>query len=178
MENHERYYWLKSHGICVQCGQRDAFSGYTKCPECIEKAEQASRKCWNDEEKRIRYNERGKKRKSELREYRKSHGLCTSCGRPIEKREYFTCKWCREKRNERRRNQRSRTPGEHFRERIQAGVCIYCCGETETGYKLCPNCLEKTRERLKTSRQKSSKQWRKEITSQWMSVKQKSLKNG
>ena len=40
----ERYYWLKAHGICVQCGQKDAFPGYTKCPECIEKAEEASRK--------------------------------------------------------------------------------------------------------------------------------------
>lgn len=178
MANQERYYWLKSHGICVQCGQKDAFPGYTKCPECIEKAEEASRKCWADKEKRIRYNKRGNERKIELMEYRKSHGLCIRCGRPMESKEYLTCKWCREKQNERRRNQRGRTQGEHFRERIEAGVCIYCCGEVEEGYKLCANCLKKTRARLKTSRQKSSEKWRKEITLQWQVAKQKSLRNG
>ena len=37
-----RYQWLKMHGICVACGQKDAFPGYVRCPECLEKAEMAS----------------------------------------------------------------------------------------------------------------------------------------
>lgn len=178
MANQERYYWLKSHGICVQCGQRDAFPGYTKCPECIEKAEEASRKCWADGEKRSRYNKQGAKRKKELREYRKAHGLCVRCGRPMENRKYLSCKWCREKRNAKRRKQCARRPGEHFRERIEAGVCMYCGNEVENGYKLCANCLKKTRERFEKSRQKSSEKWRKDITLQWQNAKQKSSKNG
>lgn len=175
MANQERYYWLKSHGICVQCGQRDAFPGYTKCPECIEKAEEASRKCWADKEKRIRYNERGKKRKTELREYRKAHGLCIRCGRPMENREYLTCKWCREKRNARRRERSSRRPGEHFRERIESGVCMYCGGEIVPGYKLCERCLEKYRNIHKQSNPKASSRWRKEITEEWNARKRSSV---
>ena len=28
--------WYIEHKICVSCGQRDAFNGRQKCPECLE----------------------------------------------------------------------------------------------------------------------------------------------
>lgn len=40
----ERYYWLKAHGICVQCGQADAEPGRTKCPACRERHRQQCHK--------------------------------------------------------------------------------------------------------------------------------------
>jgi hypothetical protein len=53
-------------GLCVQCGKEKPFAGYVHCAECIEKVEEASRKCWADPEKRIRYNKHGNERKKNL----------------------------------------------------------------------------------------------------------------
>ena len=60
------YDWRKRMGLCVQCGKEKPFAGYVHCAECIEKVEEASRKCWADPEKRIRYNKHGNERKKNL----------------------------------------------------------------------------------------------------------------
>lgn len=171
-----RYKWLKMHKICVACGQKDAFPGYVRCPECIEKVEEASRKCWANDEKRNRYNKRGAERRKELRQERKANGLCPRCGK-IVKGKYYYCEHCRKKHNENRRAERMRSPGEHFRERIEAGICMYCGDEIVPGYKLCESCLEKYRNIHKQSNPKASSRWRKEITEEW-NAKKRSSENG
>ena len=171
------YAWRKRMGLCVQCGKEKSFPGYVRCPECIEKTEESSRRCWANEEKRIRYNKRGAERHKELRLERKEKGLCTKCGKPIKGGTYITCARCREKKNTARRAKNSRRPGEHFRERIEAGVCMFCGEEVEPGYKLCKSCLKRVRENFKKSNGKSSEKWRKEIDAQW-NAKRKSSGNG
>lgn len=143
-------------GLCVQCGKEKPFRGYVRCPECIEKSEEASRKCWSDPEKRIRYNKRGSERKKELILERKENGLCPRCGKAIKNETYIYCKQCREKKNIARRDKSGRRPGEHFKERIAEGVCMYCGGKIVPGYKLCEKCLEKRRYINKRSNQKPS----------------------
>lgn len=171
----KRYQWLKKYGICVQCGQRDAFPGYIRCPECIEKVSIASARCWDDKEKRMKYNRRGKERKKQLREERKSKHLCTNCGKPLPKKyEYLTCVLCRKKRSEKRRS--GTDYGESFRKRIEEGVCIHCGNEVVTGYKLCEKHLEITRRNIEKANRTTS--WRGENNRQWENAKLKILKNG
>lgn len=170
----DRYNFLKAHGICVQCGQRDAFQGYVRCPECIEKSTVASAKCWEDEGKRKKYNEREKQRRKERYEQRKKEGLCIACGKQVKNGVY--CDWCKNKRNARRRTGRSQ--GELFRNRIAAGVCMYCGAEAVNGYKLCEKHLEIARASANKASLTASKKWRGEITRQWENAKLKSLKNG
>lgn len=171
------YNWRKRMRICVQCGKEKPFPGYVRCPMCIEKAEEASRKCWQDEGKRIRYNKHGAERHKELRLERKEKGLCPKCGKPIKDGTHITCSQCRTKHNVDRRAKSIRRPGEHFKERIEAGVCMYCGGDLAPGYKLCEKCLEKRRRINKGINPKASEKWRKEITVGW-NAKQKSSGNG
>ena len=170
----DRYYWLKEHGICVMCGNNDAFPGYVKCPECIEKVGLASRRCWANKEKRIRYNKHGNERKKKLILERKEKGMCPKCGKPVRNEKYIYCARCREKKNAARRAKNSRRPGEHFRDRIEAGVCMYCGSDPVPGYKLCEKCLEKRRCINNKFSQKSSEKWRKEIVATWNSKKRRS----
>ena len=171
------YDWRKRMGLCVQCGKERHFPGYVRCPECIEKAEAASRKCWGNEENKTRYNERGKKRKKELRHERKEKGLCPGCGKQVKDKTYVYCARCRERKNAARRAKNRRGPGDHFRERIEAGVCMFCGGEIVPGYKLCKSCLERSRKNFKACESQASKKWRKEIGAEW-GAKKKNSGNG
>lgn len=155
----------------MQCGQKDAFPGYVKCPECIEKAHLASQKCWEDKEKAKKYNEKGSKRHKRIYQERKEKGVCVKCGSPVKQGIY--CERCREKRNAKRREGR-KDVGEAFRERIAAGVCMYCGGETVPGYKLCEVCLNRRRELNRKSNQMSSEKWREEIANEWKAKKKRS----
>lgn len=86
------YYWYKDHGICVQCGQRDAEPNRVLCVEC-----KAGRK--PDTEKFLK------------RYYRlKEAGLCVACGKALPVDGQLKCYECREKHRatERRSNARKR----------------------------------------------------------------------
>lgn len=171
------YAWRKRMGLCVRCGKRYAFPGYVHCPECIEKSEEAVRRYRENEENRIRQNKRSAERNRKLSRERKEKGLCPRCGKSVRSGNHVYCAQCREKRNAARRAKRSRRPGECFRERIKAGVCMYCGKITVPGYKLCEKCLEKRRIVNKDINLKSSEKWRKEIDAQW-NAKRKSSGNG
>ena len=172
-----RYQWLKDHGICVQCGQRDTFPGYIRCPECIEKVNIASAKCRDDKEKRIKYNEHAKERRKQLYKERKSKHMCTNCGKKLpEDYKYCTCISCRKRRSEKRRT--GRDYGEAFRERIKAGVCMYCGDEVVEGYRFCEKHLKIAKESMRKAHITASDRWRGEITRQWENAKLKSLRNG
>lgn len=175
--NKSRYQWLKEHGICVQCGQRDAFPGYVRCPECIEKATITYARCRDDKDKKAKYNAHERERGKQLYEERKIKHLCTRCGKQLaEDYKYFTCDSCRKRRTEKRRT--GRDYGESFRERIKEGVCMYCGDEVVKGYKLCEKHLEIARESVKKAHITASEKWRGEITRQWEDAKLKSLRNG
>lgn len=45
---HQRYEWLKAHGICVTCGNADAESGRVRCRRCLDVRNDLSRK-WKAE---------------------------------------------------------------------------------------------------------------------------------
>ena len=170
----ERYKWLKEHGICVSCGQRDAFQGHVRCSECIEKNYLASARCWDDKSKREKYNQQSNKSRKEKYEKRKTAGLCVKCGKPAKNGVY--CERCREKRNAQRRSGRS--PGEHFRERIKKGVCIYCEGRVVPGHNFCEKHLEERRKNMEKINSHASSTWRKEIANQWKTAKSIHSKNG
>lgn len=172
-----RYQWLKEHGICVQCGQRDAFQGYVRCPECIEKVNESSAKCRDDKEKRAKYNKHEREKRKQLYEERKNKHMCTICGKKLpEDYKYSTCVLCRKKRSEKRRT--GRNYGEAFRERIEAGVCMYCGDEVVEGYRFCEKHLKTARDSMEKARSVSSEKWRGEITRQWENAKLKSSRNG
>ncbi|MBS7209337.1 MAG: hypothetical protein KH034_02795 [Lachnospiraceae bacterium] len=172
-----RYQWLKEHGICVQCGQRDAFPGYVRCPECIEKVGIASAKCRCDKEKRIKYNKHENERRKQRYKERKIKHLCTRCGKQLtEDYKYSTCVSCRKRRSEKRRT--GKDYGEAFRERIKEGVCMYCGSEVVSGYNFCEKHLKNKREIIKKTNLTASEKWRGEITRQWENAKLKSSKNG
>ena len=176
-DNKSRYQWLKENGICVQCGQRDAFPGYVRCPGCIEKANIASARCRDDKDKRLKYNKHERERGKQLYEERKRKHMCTTCGRALpEGYKYLTCVLCRKKRAERRKT--GRNYGEAFRSRIEAGVCMYCGDKVVEGYVLCEKHLKIARESMKKAHHTASSKWRGEITRQWENAKLKSLRNG
>lgn len=177
VKTNNRYQWLKERGICVTCGRKVAFENYVRCPECLEKVENASRKTWNDEAKRIQYNAHGNKRKRELREERKEKHLCVTCGRKLLKQQKeITCKSCRAKRNKRRREKRGKTYGEAFRERLEKGVCMYCGRHTAEGSKFCQEHLTLRRKVAEKCFKESTEKWRKEIDALWK-IKKKSSEN-
>lgn len=172
-----RYQWLKEHGICVQCGQGDAFPGYVRCPECIEKANIASARCRDDKDKRMKYNKHCREKSRRLYGERKNNHMCTICGKKLpEDYKYCTCILCRKKRSEKRRT--GRDYGEVFRERIEAGICMYCGDEVVEGYKFCEKHLKIAREGMKKAQITASDKWRGEITRQWENAKSKNLRNG
>lgn len=70
--NRMRYAWLKSHGICVDCAQREAFYNHVRCEYCLEKM---SKHYIQTEAKRAYKREWLKKRKEQ--------GLCINCGKRV-----------------------------------------------------------------------------------------------
>ena len=76
----ERRQWYIEHGICVACGQRDAFMGRQKCPECLEKANN-SNALYRDRYKEQERTVYGPRRKAK-RQARIAAGLCPNCGKP------------------------------------------------------------------------------------------------
>ena len=168
----DRYQWLKEHGICVQCGSKDAFGKYVRCAECLEKAENKSRELWNDDAKRIRYNASGNRRKRELRAERKEKHLCMTCGKKLpQKQKETTCERCRNKRNARRRAKTGKTYGDAFRERMDKGVCMYCGKPVVDGYKICQEHLAIRKQALDKNGEARSEKWRKEIENSYKSKK-------
>lgn len=66
-----------------------------------------------------------------------------------------------------------RTYGDAFRQRMEAGLCMYCGKKQVPGYKLCKSCLEK-RQKIaqKMGKQNSEKGYmREEVNRQWMTLK-------
>jgi DNA polymerase II small subunit/DNA polymerase delta subunit B len=113
----KRYYFYKSHGICVQCGSQTAQKGKTRCSTCAAThSDYASISYfrWKDnassEEVRERYNARNIK-KMKTYYFRKQNGLCVKCGTVSDGK--TMCRHCRLKYNYWRR--------EHDRKKLKIG---------------------------------------------------------
>lgn len=94
-----RFLFLKRHGICVHCGQRDAVNGTISCEICGEKIRRILRRPHNVAASQKRYRETYWRRKNA--------GLCVRCGKPAVKGK-TCCEICLEKYRQQARDTRAR----------------------------------------------------------------------
>lgn len=124
--------WYIEHKICVSCGQRDAFNGRQKCPECLEKATLNNMKYRSLERERSYY-----QRRKEKRDARISAGLCPICGKAAVKGQLcLECYMKHQRRHEKEKQQRA-LRGDPRRERIKNGLCWFCDSPALEGKKVC-----------------------------------------
>lgn len=148
------YDWRKKMGLCVQCGKEKAFSGYVRCPKCIEREDLYRARRRSNGENRARDNEKNKIRMKKIYAERKAAGLCVKCGKQV--RRGTLCEYHRLKKNAQYHGA-GRERGEAFRERMEKGVCMFCGEEVVPGYKMCKKCLERVRATGKGWRKKDEK---------------------
>ena len=91
---------LKKEHICVACCKAKAEPGKTLCKNCLERMCKISKEYYK---KRITY--------------RREHGLCTKCGKPISG-PYKTCDKCRKYQREKKREELKRKHDEEIRQNL------------------------------------------------------------
>ena len=124
--------WYIEHKICVSCGQRDAFNGRQKCPECLEKATLNNIKYRSLERERSYY-----LRRKEKRDARISAGLCPFCGKAAVKGQLcLECYVRKQRRHEKEKRQRE-LRGDPRRERVKNGLCWFCDSPALEGKTVC-----------------------------------------
>ena len=124
--------WYIEHKICVSCGQRDAFNGRQKCPECLEKATLSNMKYRSLERERSYYPRRKEKRDSRI-----SAGLCPFCGKAAVKGQLCLECYIRVQRKHEKEKQQRALRGDPRRERIKKGLCWFCDSPALEGKKVC-----------------------------------------
>lgn len=135
--------WYIEHKICVSCGQRDAFNGRQKCPECLEKATLNNIKYRSLERERNYY-----QRRKEKRDARISAGLCPICGKAAVKGQLcLECYMKHQRRHEKEKQQRA-LRGDPRRERIKNGLCWFCDSPALEGKKVCQKHYDDIQARL------------------------------
>lgn len=124
--------WYIDHKICVACGQRDAFEGRQKCPECLEKANNDNAKYRSLERERTYY-----PRRKEKREIRIASGLCPICGKTATNGQL--CQRCYIKRRLRREKEKEERMqrGDPRRKRVENGLCWFCEAPALEGRSVC-----------------------------------------
>lgn len=138
--NNERYYFYKSRGICVLCGQNDALINQIACYDCAEKQRERYREYRNKDIDACRQREREARIK--LRERRLSEGKCTKCG-SVKEDKYKTCKRCRAKRKKvyLKTELKSSIYKRDLREYLE--LCMICGNDERVeGKKVCKKCYE------------------------------------
>lgn len=129
--NKIRYEWLKEHGICVQCGQNDAFNGRVRCADCLHKN--------NESQLAI-----DRQRRQQKVEYKKAHyhrlkeeGRCPRCGKKAYKN-YLYCyeHYIQGRRYDSEKWQRKR------KGYAEQGLCLICGAERVKEKKFCPTHYE------------------------------------
>ena len=163
-----RYYWLKQHGICVECGAENAEKGRVHCRKCAKTNQEYStiwyyKKIMDDEIYKNTHNEKVNQSIQKRREYRRENGLCTQCGKELIDKKYKKCKQCREKDNAYRKIYRQLKGAKTYEERISGKYCYQCLKPIENrdktkGAQLCDNCkarsiaiLENVRNKVKNN---------------------------
>ena len=133
---HEDYEWYKSHKICPLCRIRDASPNRTWCDECAER-ERVKRLAMSPEAKEAS-KAKARERSRKIREERKAAGLCTRCGRPLEKYNTRTeCDFCKA---DKRKRDKARHGSNQYAE---LGVCLWCGAARIPDKKFCRKCYER-----------------------------------
>ena len=118
-----RAYYL-AQGRCPQCGGKSPLMpGYKMCEQC---------------------RKRNLESKKKLCELRKSNGLCTTCGKPIDESGYATCSICRKKRRDNLK--RKATKKKWYSKMREDGRCVTCGNWAEPGRSRCKKCLKMNNE--------------------------------
>lgn len=156
IEKRERYQWLKTNHLCIDCKQQDAYTlnGRARCFECAEKY---ARKC---REQRAKAPDKYSKAKRELRATWRENGKCTNCGRKKPSWDHHGyCITCRVKAYNIKKKQRESR--DDWFPRGTPGLCYFCLQPVMEGNKVCQRCydarmpgLAKAREAAKASRDK------------------------
>ena len=97
---------------------------------------------------------------SQLREKRKSLGLCSNCGGELDDKHYLQCSSCRAKNKVRMRGKYSSERARARRELAkEQGLCCDCGSPLDChSIRLCLSCLEKSRKRSQKWYDKKSKE--------------------
>lgn len=130
--NMTRKQWYLSHGICVACGQRDAFEGRQKCPECLEKAANNNAKYRSLDRERSYYPRRKAKRDARI-----AAGLCPNCGKPAVYGQLCLRHYVKKQLVHEKEKQIRLQRGDSRRERVQNGMCWFCDTPALEGMKVC-----------------------------------------
>ena len=141
----EEYEWLKSHGMCVNCHNKEAMHGSIYCYECWEKSYDKNGKYDKEhiQENRERMKVYGKKRYAEL----KAKGICTKCGKHKAVDGETLCLSCKAKKNSKKDPRWNNDIARSMRPSLS--LC-YVCGKPLNNYeKLCDSCHEKHSENMK-----------------------------
>lgn len=140
MDRHKaRREWYKQHGICVNCGQRNAMDGKVLCWECSNK--------------RAEYREslgpRPEAQKEQIRQCqqrlyakRKAMGVCVRCGNPNLYDGTLRCMQCTLESRRYGRERQRKKPKKAWREH---GLCLDCGAPRMEGKAYCPSCYERRR---------------------------------
>lgn len=155
----ERRQWYADHGICYNCGQRDAEPNKKLCFECGEKNRMRVRKYYySHREKNIAdVNSCKRKRKNRL----KAKGLCVTCGKRQPLPGILECFGCKNKRIIKYREKSNRLPQDM---RGNGIYCYRCCRPICNGTKLCEDCRKRSVESVAYARKfinKNNQVWRK-----------------
>lgn len=164
--------WYIEHGICVSCGQRDAFNGRQKCPECLEKARLSNAKYRSLERDRSYY-----PRRKEKRDARIAEGLCTECGKKATRGKVCTECYTRRRRKREKEKLEREMRGDPRRIRVANGKCWFCDNTALDGMKICARHYEEIMNRPGfAKRGDENHPWTKEETARMAELK--SSRNG
>ena len=123
--------WYASHGICVECGQREAEPHKRKCWECSEKKAEYNRKYnanMTPEQK-----EKNSIRHKKMYESRKATGICVYCGKKPAVSGKVACVMCA-KRDAKRHMEKNRKMGMLPRCLFGDGYhCVICGKDIDNG---------------------------------------------
>lgn len=173
----ERYYWLKSKGICVQCGCEKAEKKSVFCLECRANRRESQRNRYSNNpeirEKRNQYSMvNNPKRYAECIE----KGLCVQCGKRPVKEGHRMCGICLAKHRKSSEEYR-RKKGIMPRFLMGNGEYCYFCGKPGcNGRKTCEECRERQAAVLAKARLSISTEdhiWRKMETARYSEIRQK-----
>ena len=143
--------WYAEHGICINCGHREAEPGKKRCYECsVKNADYCRERYYLHREDEIKG---AVERKRQLREERNAQGLCTECGKHPQYHGTKMCWICRNKhqiQDKRRHEREGRLPQEL---RGNGLFCYQCCKPLCNGESLCEDCRKRSAESIAYARQ-------------------------
>lgn len=155
----ERRQYYADHGICYNCGQREAEPNRRLCFECGEKAREHNKKrYYADRKNNVKA---ATERKRILRQKRKEQGLCVTCGKRPPLSGIINCGICKGKRLRREHAKSDRLPQDM---RGDGLYCYQCCRPICNGTKLCEDCRKRSAESAAYARtfiNKENQIWRK-----------------